>query len=201
MPDETKPEAKPETKVTEWFKKWTTVLKEARTFVIALVALVAAVAALGTAIKYAIDIGHQISLTRAQAKAGVASLSENVDTLSVQTRQNYENIAALREWMTDQQRDNEAYKNPPPPAPVLSSLRPVASKATVVASNASKDGGLPVASALPTMSSSAVLPPPMVSSVPPTAYSSQTLSTKALPDIGPKPEKIDTKRARDVFKD
>ena len=165
-------------KYIEWFQRWTPVVKEARTFILALVALLTALAALITAFKY---VG-QVAQHREETKTAVGILATDISTVQKTTQQNHDDIVALNEYLialNEQQLDAAPASSPatPPKTPPPIWQKPA------------QDAGV-----APSATSVAV-----IASSTPLIASASIPKRKPPPSPGPRPEAIDPMKANSVF--
>jgi len=170
-------------KIKNWLKSWTELATVARAFVLALVALVAAVAVLLSGIAYLNKIMAQIDVNREQTKAGVTILAQDIDKIQKTAAQNHDDLVALNQYLlglSEGQVDAALSGEPPPvPPPILAPRLPRDVRSTP-----------PVTGA-----------PPMASAAPPAPVASQEpTKSRRPPTPGPKPEVVDPMKATDVFK-
>jgi hypothetical protein len=167
-------------------KRWTELVTVARTFVIALVALVAALAALGSGVGYLNKVLHQIAVNKEQTKASAVILADDIDKVNKSVQQNHADIVALNEYiltLNETKIDqalapaSAAVQAPKPPAPIWP--------------RTGQDAG-------------AAPPPPVATSVAPLASSRDgdgipDTKRRKPPQPGPPPAPIDPTKATDVF--
>jgi hypothetical protein len=174
----------------EKLARWTDIAVAAKTFVIALVALVAALAALGSGFVYLNKVLNQIGVNREQTKASATILASNIDTVNKTAKQNHDDIVALNAYLVtlnegqlDQALAPSASASRPLPPPIWPRL--------------SRDAGV----AAPPPASAGMPPLPYVaSSAPPMATQEGNTKRRPPPQPGPPPPQIDPTKATDVFK-
>jgi hypothetical protein len=171
------------------FKRWTELATTARTFVLALVALVAALAALGTGIVYLKDVLRQISVNKEQTKAGVMILAEDISKVNRAAQQNHDDLVAVNEYLLSL---GEASISQALPEVAVSAPRPRLPMVAMPPPPPQHSSG-PMATA-PTPGAASAAPPA------PTASQGTPTKRRPPPQPGPNPEFIDPNKATDVFK-
>lgn len=174
-------------KIKIWLKRWTELATVARAFVLALVALVAAVAVLLSGIAYLNKIMAQIDVNREQTKAGVTILAQDIDKIQKTAAQNHDDLVALNQYLLglSEVQVDAALSGQPPPVPpaILAPRMPRDVRSTPPATGT----------------------PPMASAAPPAPTGKDgdgipETKRRKPPTPGPKPEPVDTKKAVDALK-
>lgn len=170
----------------ERFERWTRVATAARAFVLALVALIAALVALGTGVAYLTKVVNQIRQTHEQSKEGVAILASDLDKVSKASQQNHEDIVSLHEYILGMKED----------------------EINAILSSTPVDAG--VSPPMHVGAGARYNPPSVsVSSIAPTAHSAPVIVTypdpteskrRRPPTVGPKPEFVEPLKANEVFR-